>query len=63
MNKRYIFHIGWYLTCPVFVAVLGHLAGCYNNLEKFNEAEGLYRTQLLLLQEKPEENRRDIAAG
>ena len=44
----------------MFVAVL---ASCYMHKQMFTEAEGLYQTILSLLNERPEENKREIAAG
>ena len=51
------------LTCAVFVAVLNALAHCCMDKKMFTEAAGLYQTQLSLLQERPEENRKAIAVG
>ena len=51
------------LTCAVFVAVLNSLAQCCVDKQMFTEAEGLYQTQLSQLKERPEENRKAIAAG
>ena len=51
------------LTCAVFVAVLDGLAKSFKDQQMFTEAEGLYQTLLSLLKERPEENRKAIAAG
>ena len=51
------------LTCAVFVAVLDELAKCCMDKQMFTEAEGLYLTELSLLKERPEENRKAIAVG
>ena len=43
--------------------MLGRLAECYRNQQKFTDAERLYQTVLSLLKERPEENRQGIAAS
>ena len=51
------------MTCDMLVAVLGQLARCYEEQEMFTEAENFHVAELSLLNEKPEENKGEIAAG
>ena len=51
------------MTCDLLVAVLGQRARCYQEQEMFMEAENCRVAQLSLLNEKPEENKGDIATG
>ena len=59
-NKR---HVRCCLTCSVLVTVLDELAKCYTAQEMFTEAESLYQVELSLLNERPEDNKRDIGIG
>ena len=47
----------------MLVTVLDELAKCYTAQEMFTEAESLYQVELSLLNERPEDNKRDIGIG